>query len=102
MRLDGRSALGMGDFRDTRQARACRDRRSEHQGLPGIRGRRFEVFVGLRRGLDNRFRGHVFADAQAAAIKGDQASGIGGFIGDEHLGLAVGAFHFRGSLIWFP
>ena len=35
----------------------------------------------------------MFADADAAAIEGNVAFIISSFIGDEHLGIAVGALH---------
>jgi hypothetical protein len=35
----------------------------------------------------------MFADTDTAAIEGNLAFTIGSFIGDEHLGIAVGALH---------
>ena len=35
----------------------------------------------------------MFADAETAAIKSNIAFRISGFVGDKHLGIAVGALH---------
>jgi hypothetical protein len=49
----------------------------------------------LDQGLHNRCRGNVFADAEAAAVKGNVAFLGNTFIGDEHLRTAIGALHMN-------
>ncbi len=77
---------------------------SDHEIAGAVRRwRAVEAVAAVRAGgLQGRLGRNLFAGAYAAAVKGDMAAIIDGFVGDEHGGLTVLTLHRWEPPQWIP